>query len=63
MLTLPFVVYVPAERKVFDDRGMQRWFEPEHKLLFTLQFPDVDIPVMALGLWDGHREGRVGKIN
>ena len=61
-LTFPFVAYVPAERKVFDDQGMQGWFEPEHKLPFTLQFPGVDIPVMALGLWDSHPEGRVAKI-
>ena len=47
-LTFPFVAYVPTNRAVFDDRGVQGWFEPEHKLLFTLQF--IDAPVLALGL-------------
>ena len=61
-LTFPFVAYVPTSRTLFDDQGMQGWFQPENELLFTLQFPEIDIPVVALGLWDSHPEGRVGKI-
>ena len=38
------------------------WFEPEHKLLFTVFFGATPVPVYAMGLWDSHPEGRVAKI-
>ena len=41
---------------------MQGWFQPENKPPFTLQFLEIDMLVVALGLWDSHPEGRVGKI-
>ena len=62
VLTFPFVAYVPTSRDMFDDQGMHGWFRPESKLLFTLQLPAIAIPVVAMGLWDSHPEGRVGKI-
>ena len=41
---------------------MQGWFSPEDRLLFTLSLNEFDVPVFAMGLWDSHPEGRIGRI-
>ena len=62
LLTFPQVAFVPHDKKLFEQQGMQGWFSPEDRLLFTLTLDDLDVPVFAMGLWDSHPEGRVGKI-
>ena len=61
-LTFPHVAFVPRDRTYFEAHSMQGWFSREERLLFTLSFDSLHIPVYAMGLWDSHPEGRVGKI-
>ena len=62
LTTFPHAAFVPHNRRFFENQGMQGLFSPEERLLFTLTLGEVQVLVFAMGLWDSHPEGRVGKI-
>ena len=60
-LSLWGVIMKPTKERSPHRGFMQGWFHPEHKLLFIVPFGDTTAPVYAMGRWDSHPEGRVGK--
>ena len=53
---------MPRDRERLYSEGMNGWFNPEAKTIFTATFGSTPVPFTALNLWDSHPSGRVGKI-
>ena len=62
LLTFPYPTYMPHDKQVLYQRGMQGWFHLDKRLLFQVTFEDTQVGFTGMGLWDSHPEGRDGQI-